>query len=102
MFERYGSRLHRCCASRVGLSVRQVEIGSRQLFGFGIIEHESAEEILFDPETGCAVGLRSLRPGRDGEDPLIQPPDGMTTLGPGVSILTLWTQAVVDEVGQTG
>lgn len=87
-----------------GLTAVETEIAGRQLVGIRHIERDSGDEILFDPETGRAVGRRSVSLHEDLR--LVVPTDGPSVdpaaLEAGISYQSLWTQAIVDEVGETG
>jgi hypothetical protein len=81
-------------ARLTGLTARTVTIDGNDYVAIRRAEDTETAEILFEPDTGRAVGDRS-----------IEGPDFFTTPGPGVpervTGQSLWTAVVVDRVGDT-
>lgn len=90
-----------------GLTAVEATIDGRRLVGIRHIERDGGDEILFDPETGRAVGRRSVSLNEHlqlavptGE--LDNPNEIRVLADQGITYQSLWTQAIVDEVGDTG
>ncbi len=76
-----------------GLSVRHVTIDDRQLVAIRQTDGDSGNEIIFDPQTGRAVGRGSSYTGSDLT--IVQAANG-PTLDPGVIYQATWEQSIVD------
>ncbi|GAA4676762.1 hypothetical protein GCM10023263_09710 [Phytohabitans rumicis] len=79
-----------------GITSSEVQVDGRRLVAVRHTERESGDEILFDPATGHAVGLRSVT--MSSKVTLVEPPNG-PALDPGVMYQATWTQKVVSAVG---
>lgn len=75
-----------------GLSAHRVTIDGRLLLAIRRAIGKDGEEILFDPATGRAAGMRDVRLG---------PSDQLVQTG-AVGAQELWTWTVVDSTQQTG
>jgi hypothetical protein len=80
-----------------GLTSSEVKVDGRSLVAVRHTERESGVEILFDPETGRAVGRRDVT--LSDNVTLVEPPNG-PELDPGVMYQATWTQKVVSAVGE--
>jgi hypothetical protein len=78
-----------------GLSVRHVSIDGQQLVAIRQTDGKNGNEIIFDPQTGRAVGRGNSYSGDDLT--VVQPPTG-PTLDPGVLYQATWVQTIVDEI----
>ncbi|NUT33930.1 MAG: hypothetical protein HOV79_12740 [Hamadaea sp.] len=74
-----------------GLQAAEMTIGGKRYIGLRHVEQQSADEVLFDPSTGRAVGKRSLY---GGEMELLTTP-GQPILDKGVTFQAFFTQEVV-------
>jgi len=88
--------LYGAMAKLTGLTAKPVTIDGRALVAIRHAEGNDTTEILFDPATGHAVGVRSLLAPDSG---ITQPP--VPGDDQNVTYQSLWTQTVVDEVDQT-
>ncbi|GIH09832.1 hypothetical protein Rhe02_78990 [Rhizocola hellebori] len=76
-----------------GLSVRHVTIDGAQLVAIRQTDGDSGNEIIFDPQTGRAVGRGSSYTGDD--ITIVQAPNG-PVLDPGILYQATWEQSIVD------
>lgn len=84
--------LFRSYAKLDGLTATEMTIGGLRYIGLRHVEQQSADEVLFDPSTGRAVGKRSLYGG----DLELRPAPGQPLLDKGVTYQAFFTQEVVD------
>lgn len=82
--------LYRVLAGIDGLTATKIFVDGRTLYVFRHAERRSADDLLFDPLTGRAVGRGSTAVTDD---------EPASSIGPGYQ--ALWTYAIVDQVGQT-
>jgi hypothetical protein len=89
--------LLRAFTSLRGITSSEVTIDKRRLVAVRHTERGSGEEILFDPTTGRAVGLRSVNVAGT----LRLDPASPVKLDPGVGYQAIWTQKVVGALFAT-
>lgn len=77
-------------AAEDGLTATVVYVDGRRLYAIGRVERDHGQQIIFDPETGRAVGRRWVALS----DVEPNPADGVMSW-------SLWRQAVVDVVGRS-
>jgi hypothetical protein len=77
-----------------GLAAREITLDGRSLIAIRFTEAEHGDEILFDPQTGRAVGRSSLY---FGDMTLVQPATGQVA-DPNVTYVATWTQKIVDPL----
>jgi hypothetical protein len=78
-----------------GLSTRHVSIDGVQLIAIRQTDGDNGHEIIFDPQTGRAVGRGS---SYSGDDLTIIPAPNGPTLDPDVLYQATWTQSIVDKL----
>ncbi len=77
-----------------GLSVRHITVDARQLVAIRQTDGDSGNEIIFDPQSGLAVGRGNSFAGVLA---IVQPSEGQP-LDPGVIYQSIWEQSVVDGI----